>query len=76
MTASKPGRVADTSRFLQPRIAVMKNTSVDQLLLSKKAINSRIIFQKLKYSGLRISKYLVGNERYEKIRWFLLGDNK
>ena len=76
MTVSKPGRVKNTSTFLQPRIAVMKNSSVDQLLSSQKLISPRIMFKKLKYSGLKISKTMVGNNRYEKIRWFLLGGGK
>lgn len=76
MTVSKPGRVKNTSKFLQPRIAVMKNSSVDQLLSSQNLINPRVMFKKLKYSGLKTSKSMVGNERYEKIRWFLLGDGK
>lgn len=76
MAVSKPGRVTNTANFLLPRIAVMKNSSVDKLLASKNPINPRVLFKKLKYSGLKFSKTIIGNERYERIRWFLLGDGR
>ncbi len=76
MSISKPGRVRNLSSFLQPRVAVMRSSTVNQLLASQKRLNSRILLQKMKYSGLKVSKIIVGNERYERIRWFLLGDGK
>jgi peptidoglycan/xylan/chitin deacetylase (PgdA/CDA1 family) len=76
MPISKPGRVNDLTAFLQPRVAVMHKSSVSELLANKDRLNLKILLQQLKYTILRISKTVVGNERYERIRWFILGDGK
>lgn len=76
MSISKPGRVKNINDFLQPRIAVMKNSSVEQLLANQNQLNHKIILQKMKYSGLKLGKRMIGNERYEKLRWFILGGIK
>lgn len=76
MSISKPGRVKNINDFIQPRIAVMKNSSVDQLLDNQNQLNHKIILQQIKYSGLKLGKRIIGNERYEKLRWFILGGGK
>lgn len=76
MTTSKPGKIRKLSKFTQPRISVMRDNSVKQLLSSEKAINIRNFSQGAKYSMLKMIKTVAGNERYEKIRWFILGDGK
>lgn len=76
MSISRPGRVKDINDFIQPRIAVMKKSSVDQLLANRNRLNHKIIIQKVKYSSLKLGKRVIGNERYEKLRWFILGGGK
>lgn len=73
---SQPGRVKSFNNYLQPRVAVMKNSIVDQLLANQKRLNYKMLLQQAKYTALKLGKRLVGNERYEKIRWFILGDGK
>lgn len=76
MPISQPGRIKKKANFLQPRIAVMNTSSVEQLLDNQYRFNLRMLNQTLKYSVLKSLKSALGNDRYERIRWFILGDGK
>lgn len=76
ITSSEPGQVKSTDCFVHGRISVMKNDSVDTLLSATNPLSLIILKQKIKYSTLSKLKFLLGNERYEKIRWRILGEQK
>lgn len=70
---SIPGHVNGFSQFLLPRVAVLKQHSVDDLISMHSKFSSIIFKQKIKYRILRILKLILGNSRYEKFRTSILG---
>jgi len=74
--SSQPGIVENLDHFLLPRISVKKNSGVDELLALNRTINPRLMILRIKYQLLKIMKVILGNKRYEGIRWYLLGVRK
>ncbi|MEY8252920.1 MAG: polysaccharide deacetylase family protein, partial [Colwellia sp.] len=70
---SEPGKIVDLGAYCLPRIAVLNNLSVELLLSVTSNLSSLIIKQKIKYTILALIKALLGNTRYEKVRWKILG---
>ena len=71
---SVPGHVSSKPSYLCPRVAVMREHSVDTLLGYRSRFSRAMIQQKVKYWGLKLVKMILGNQRYEKLRWQLLGE--
>ncbi len=72
---SKPGWVSDVSSYHVPRLAVLKNYSVQDLISSQKLSSSLVLKLKVKYVSLKIVKMLLGNRNYDNVRFRLLGGN-
>jgi len=72
---SKPGWVSDVSRYHVPRLAVLKNYSVQDLVSAQKPVSLLVIKLKVKYAILKVVKMLLGNRNYDKARFRLLGEN-
>jgi peptidoglycan/xylan/chitin deacetylase (PgdA/CDA1 family) len=71
---SKPGRVWGVSNFHIPRIAVLKNYSVEDLVAAKNPLSLLVVKLKIKYMILKIIKTLLGNKQYDKFRLKLVGE--
>lgn len=71
---SEPGTIKSLKYFLVPRASVTHNYSVDDLIQLSSPWSVMVLKQKLKYGVLKLAKRLLGNSRYEKIRFKILGD--
>jgi len=74
--SSQPGIVENLDHFLLPRISVKKSSRVDELLAMNRTLNPRLIMLRVRYQVLKLMKFVLGNKRYESIRWYLLGVRK
>jgi len=72
---SIPGHVSNSNRFLVPRISVLHHHTAEILMNAQSPLSLLILKQKIKYKVLAVAKFLLGNERYDKLRWQVLGDN-
>ena len=72
---SEPGHITNIKNILIPRMAVLKNHAVTDLISMRSKYSIRNLKSKAKYSALSIIKKLIGNTRYDRFRWYLMGEN-
>lgn len=70
---SEPGHINSMDEFLIPRMAVLNMHSVEDLVKMRSRLSLLNIKNKVKYKFLYVIKQIIGNSRYEKIRWAILG---
>ncbi len=70
---SAPGVVINRSNAIMPRIAIKKDSDIDELLRMTHRCNSSLLKLRARYQFLKLMKLILGNQLYEKIRWYLLG---
>lgn len=76
MANSEPGSLRRLTKFILPRMAVLNKYSAEDLLNMNSVFSSINLINKFKYLVLSITKKILGNVRYEKIRWKILGYKK
>lgn len=72
---SEPGHIANIQNILIPRMAVLNNHAVTDLISMRSKYSIRNLKSKAKYLALSIVKKLIGNTRYDRFRWYLMGEN-
>lgn len=75
IATSRPGLVSGNALFSLPRFAIIKTTTTARVKAWKNSMSRETLKEVIRFNVFRSAKLVLGNQRYEKMRARLLGDD-